>query len=274
MLQKNNPLSQELVVKILAKLGFSEPLPVDIAGLTRLYRAWCRRVPFDNIRKRLHLAANNPLPLPGHDDAEFYHGWLRFGVGGTCWAGNAALHALLESLGFSCQRGTATMLTDAQQPPNHGTVSVQCSGKQFLVDASMLHDTPLLLTPDYPTGVDHPAWGLSCTPRQNHWIIRWRPLHMPDGCDCRLEEFSVARETFRQFNEVTRTLSPFNTGLYVRLNARNSVIGISDGMAVTFTATGEVITKHLSFEDRCKLLVEEFGISAEIVRQMPADLSS
>lgn len=274
---KKNHLSPELVENILTQLGLSGPPSINIAGLTSVYRAWCRRVPFDNIRKRIHLTAQSPLPLPGYDDAEFFRGWLGSGVGGLCWAGNAALHALLKALGFSCSLGTATMLTDANQPPNHGTVSVQLEGDLFLVDASILHETPLLLHPERPSAVAHPSWGVSCSPHRNVWNIRWRPLHMTDGCDCRIEELSVPRDIFREFNEITRTQSPFNDSLYVRINsthienAEECVMGISQGKAITFNAAGEIITSHLSRENRLKYLVEQVGIKEEIAAQIPPD---
>lgn len=271
MKQKNTQLRKELVEQILQKLGFAERPPLDIAGLTSVYQAWCRRVPFDNIRKRIHLAANNPLPLPGYDDAEFYQGWLRFGVGGLCWAGNGALHALLKALGFSSSLGTATMLTDATQPPNHGTVSVRLGEQLFLVDASMLHDAPLLLEANQQTTVAHPAWGLTCSPHQKLWTIRWRPLHMVSGCDCRIECLSVSRDTFRQFNEITRSQSPFNDDLYIRLNTDECVTGISHGAAVSFTAAGEILTTPLTFENRLKFLVEEMGIHEEIAARIPPE---
>lgn len=264
---KTDSLSPALVEQILIKLGFSEQPPVDYAGLSSLYKAWCHKIPFDNIRKRIHLAENNPLPLPGHNEAEFFRGWLRFGVGGTCWAGNAALHAFLDTLGFTCERVTATMLTDSTQPPNHGTVVVHCAGKRFLVDASMLHDTPLLLSPDQPTAIDHPAWGLTCAPLDQHWSINWRPLHMPDGCICRTEEFSVTRNTFQQFNEASRNRSPFNDSLYIRLNSGESVIGISAEMSVIFTSSGKVTKELVSHKSRLKLLVEKLGIREEIIIQ-------
>lgn len=268
---QNNHLGEELVNQILTKLGLPEPPPLDIAGLTRVYRAWCNKVPFDNIRKRIHLAANNPLPLPGHDDSDFFRGWLKFGLGGLCWAGNSGLHTLLKTLGFSCTRGTATMLTDANQPPNHGTVSVLLGDKRFLVDASMLHGSPLLLDPYQATKIPHPAWGLTCSPHKQLWNIRWRPLHMTDGCNCRLEELSVTRDTFNQMNERTRRQSPFNDALYLRLNEEESVLGISGGTVISFTASGEIITTPLSHEDRLKYLVEKVGIKEEIAVQIPPD---
>jgi N-hydroxyarylamine O-acetyltransferase len=268
---KTSQLPPELVEQILIKLGFSKPPPIDLTGLTSLYRAWCHKIPFDNIRKRIHLAANNILPLPGHDDTEFYHGWLRFGVGGTCWAGNAALHTLLNSLGFSCCRATATMLTDSKQLPNHGTVIVHCDGKNFLVDASMLHNIPLLLTPNQPSSINHPAWGLSCFPHNQYWTIRWTPLHMPEGCNCRIESFPVSRDSFRQLNEASRNKSPFNDAMYIRLNSEESVMGISAGMSVNFSTSGKILKTDLTKESRLKSLVEKMGLSEEIVLKIPPD---
>lgn len=267
-------LSPELVERVLLKLGFTQPPTMDFTGLSDLYGAWCRKIPFDNIRKRIHLSDNDPRPLPGYDAAEFFQGWLQYGVGGTCWAGNGALHALLKTLGFSCGRGTATMLTDRQQPPNHGTVVVQWAGRRFLVDASMLHSTPLLLSRAEPSAIDHPAWGLRCSPQGGQWTIRWRPLHMPDGCDCRLEQFSVPRDTFRQLNEASRQRSIFNNSMYIRLNIGDHVIGISGKMGVYFTSSGAVARSLLTDEDRNKMLIEKMGISEEIIVRIPQDLQS
>lgn len=271
MLPNTDQLAPDLVEQILMKLGLSEPPSIDFLGLSQIYQAWCCKIPFDNIRKRIHLAEKNPLPLPGHDDTEFFDGWLRFGFGGTCWAGNAALYALLDTLGFSCERVTATMLPDSNQPPNHGTVTVHCGEKQFLVDASMLHSTPLSLTPNQHSAIVHPAWGLTCSPLDQRWSIRWRPLHLPNGCTCRIEAFSVTRDSFRQLNEASRERSPFNDALYIRLNAEESVIGISGGLSVDFPPSGKVVKKLLTHENRLKLLVEKMGISEEILSRIQQD---
>jgi N-hydroxyarylamine O-acetyltransferase len=163
------------------------------------------------------------------------------------------------------------MLTQGSQPPNHGTVFVQLEESLFLVDASMLHDTPLLLEPGQQSTVAHPAWGLECFPWGKLWRIRWRPLHMPDGCDCRIENLSVARDTFRQLNEMTRSRSPFNDALYARLNTEEGVLGISGGALVNFTITGEFQTTSLSPEKRLKYLIEKIGIKEEIAVQIPPD---
>ena len=206
-----------LVERVLAGLGFSGPPAPDLDGLKTVYAAWCRRVPFDNVLKRIHLASGDPGPLPGDDDSRFFESWLRFGTGGLCWAGNGALCSLLTALNFSAARGLATMLTGPDPPPNHGTVVVACDGRRFVVDASMLHGEPLPLDDYRPTGVGHPAWGVCCTRQSGRWHIRWRPLHMTGGLVCRIDRLDAPRDAFLRLNEETRRWSPFNYSLYARL---------------------------------------------------------
>jgi len=273
MIEKKERLEPKLLEQILTKLGFSAPPSIDYSCLCHLYRAWCQNIPFDNIRKRIHLAAKDPSPLPGNDDVDFFTGWLRYGPGGLCWAGNAALHTLLEALGFSAHLCSATMLTTTDQPPNHGTVLVHLDNTIYLLDASMLHNTPLTLKPDQITTIDHPAWGLSCTPHKSLWNITWRPLHIRNGCDCRVEELSVSRNCFRRFNEATRTRSPFNDALYARINTATGVIGITGDDYVEFTDSGECSVHHISPTNRDKLLVEKMGVQEEVVKMIPPDRS-
>ena len=58
-----------------------------------------------NVRKLIHLRADDPGTLPGDDPNDFFTSWLEHGTGGTCWAGNGGLHALLTSLGYNASRG-------------------------------------------------------------------------------------------------------------------------------------------------------------------------
>jgi N-hydroxyarylamine O-acetyltransferase len=97
MSSKARVLPEELIDSVLMKLGLAHRPEPTLQGLSSIYGAWCRRVPFDNIRKLSHVRRGDLGKLPGDDAQDFFENWLRFGAGGTCWAGNGAV-AALESL--------------------------------------------------------------------------------------------------------------------------------------------------------------------------------
>jgi N-hydroxyarylamine O-acetyltransferase len=262
-------LKPGLVDQVLLKLGIDPP-PLTLAGLSTLYSAWCQKITFDNVQKLIHLASGDPGPLPGYDPEDFFQGWLEYGTGGTCWAGSDALYTLLQTLGFQVQRGLATMLIVPDAPPNHGTVIVTCQGNQYLTDTSILHGTPLPLE---KTGscLTHPAWGVQSTFQSNRWHIRWRPLHMPGGCICRIETIGVSRQTFIERNEKTRIWGPFNYSLYTRINRKTSVTGLAYGSRVSITASGDVASTPTDRAQACGFLSREMGVDSGILKKLPPD---
>jgi acetyl-CoA synthetase len=278
MQSRANTLPGELTDSVLAKLGFLSRPAATLDGLRAVYSAWCRRVPFDNIRKLIHVRRRDPGPLPGDDAADFFDHWMRLGAGGTCWAGNGALSCLLVSLGFDARRGLATMLTAPDLPPNHGSVTVQCEGRRYLVDASMLHGEPLeldeglLLDERAPAAMVGRAWAVERSIRDGHWSIRWRPLHRPDAIDCRIDRFDVAAADFRALHEQTRGWSPFNYGLCLRLNRGDSVIGAGVGRRIALDGDGHIEERPLQDADRIRFLVEEIGIHEELALALPPDV--
>ena len=271
MSSRVNVLAEELIESVLAKLNLSQRPAPTLESLKTLYSAWCRRVPFDNIRKLIHLRNGNPGPLPGDDAAEFFDHWLRFGSGGTCWAGNGALQTLLHALGFDARRAVATMLVTPDSPPNHGSVTVDFGRQRYVVDASILHGEPLLLDEGLPAA-DLPAWAVKLAFRGGHWAIRWRPLHIPEGIDCRIEAFDAGAVVFRERHEKSRSFSPFNHELRVRLNRGDSVIGAALGQRLEFAAQGVASQRPLQGQERLRFLIEEIGIHEALARALPADL--
>lgn len=264
-------LSIDLLKRVLMRLGLSDRPAPTLDGLRALYAAWCRKVPFDNVRKLIHVQHHDPGPLPGDDAEDFFEAWLTYGTGGTCWVGNGALHALLVSLGFCASRGIGTMLSAPHLPPNHGTVLVTCDETRYVVDASISHSEPLRLDEHTPTGVAHKAWGVHCSKSDGHWYIRWRPVHMPDGLDCRIDHLRATRETFRELHEQTRAWSPFNYELYARLIRGDAVVGVAHGQRVELNGEGGVVHKRLEGDDRIRLLVDELGMNEGIAHRLPLD---
>lgn len=265
-------LSEPLVEQILTRLGWSHRPEVTLAGLAELYAAWGTKVPFDNVRKLIRVKNGDPGPFPGSTPEDFFTAWLQHGTGGTCWAGNGSFHALLTALGFPAVRGVATMLAAPNIPPNHGTVQVIFDEQRYLVDCSMIHGEPLRLDPGAITEIRHPARGLRCEPRADgRWWIAWRPLHKLDGFDCRLEFFGAEAREFRERYESTREWSPFNYEVCARINRGEEVKGIAFGRAVTLRADGQADSHPVSRDERDRCLVEDVGLSEEIVAQLPAD---
>jgi N-hydroxyarylamine O-acetyltransferase len=269
----NDRLPAGLVERVLEKLGFASAPDPDRTGLGRLYEAWCRDVPFDNVRKMIWLREEIPGPLPGDDAQDFFEAWLAHGTGGTCWAGNGALHALLRSLGFETRRGYATMMAAPDIPPNHGTVVVDPGdGPLLLVDASVLFGEPLPLVAG--AAVEHPGWGVRLREDEDGKLrLAWRAFHA-DPFDCRIEATDADRETFSRFHEVTRAWSPFNYSLSARRNVDHRVIGASFGRIARLEGTGPIaFDEEPSRESRKRLLVDELGISEEMADRLPEDLA-
>ena len=264
-------LSDALTEAVLSKLGLSGRPEATLTGLRSVYSAWCRRVPFDNIRKMTHVRRNDPAPLPGDTAADFFQTWIHYGCGGTCWAGNGALRALLDSLGFAAERVIATMVVAPDLPPNHGSTLVRLDGLEYIVDASILHGEPLVLDA-LPAAAASRPWTAACSRRDGHWLIAWRPLHKPDGLDCRLDEFSATAAAFHERHERSRSWSPFNDELYLRLNRGDAVLGAAFGQRVCFGSAGDIATRPLQGEDRRRFLIEEIGIHEELVQSLPPDI--
>jgi len=264
-------LSPALVESILTRLGLERHPEPTLEGLRTLYWVWCRQVPFDNVRKIIHLQSGNGAPLPGTTPEDFFTAWLKFGTGGTCWSGAGALQALLSSLGFNAVRGVGTMLAAPDLPPNHGTVRVSFDAEDYLVDTSILHSEPLRLSAGEETAVEHPAWGIRCAQKEGRWHVNWRPLHKTDGFECRLERFGAAAKEYRTFYDATRGWSPFNYEVVARSNRDGKVIGVAFGHAVTLRSDGGVDRAPIPHAERLRVLIEEIGLSEEIVRQLPED---
>jgi N-hydroxyarylamine O-acetyltransferase len=262
-------LNAGLVERVLEAFGLAHRPEPDLQGLCRLYAAWCRNVPFDNIRKLIAVRAGDPGRLPGDDPAEFFEYWLAHRVGGTCWAGNGALTALLDALGFAAHRGVATMMVAPDIPPNHGTVVVELPEGRYVIDASIMHVEPLPVQAGVPSSVDHPAWGVEGRWLGDKFAINWRPMMRGDRIDCRVDDWPVDAARFSAQHEATREWSPFNFELVFNLVRGNGRIGVGNGLRREIGADGELA---VPFDDRVRFLVDACGVSEELARQLPDDV--
>ena len=261
----------DLTDAVLDRLGVERP-SCDLAGLRSVYAAWCGSVPFDNTLKLIHSAEALPGPLPGSTADAFFDTWLEHGTGGTCWAGNGALHDLLSELGFAVERALATMLSSPDaRGVNHGSVIVTIDDARWIADASILSGTPIRMV---GPGSDDASKTL---PRLE-WLgdkpaVMWRVLSAPDGFPCLIQRIGAEWDDWDRLHQATAAWSPFNYQLSTRLLRRGESIGVAQGQRFVFRADGSLDASPLVGEERTRFLVEEMGIAETIAAKVPRDRS-
>jgi arylamine N-acetyltransferase len=256
-------LSKDLQFRVLNRLGFSEPPPVNITGLQRLYASWCMHVPFDNVRKMIVLKSEYKRPLPGMDAEEMVENWLKNGSGATCWPMANAFFELLTSLGYQVRRVAGSMRDLGVV--NHGSVTVSIEGRDYLADASLLLNVILPL--DQGTFIhDDPVYTLESEPDGDSHLI-W--MQTPPGGDyfyCRIAGDPVEFSFFDERYEASREKSIFNQRLYARRNYPGQLIILWGNTRFSKTVKG-IEGRDLSREEVCRALEKDIGISHSLVNE-------
>lgn len=262
-------MRNDLVDAVLARLEVERP-SCDLAGLRAVYAAWCGSVPFDNTLKLIHSAEALPGPLPGSTADVFFDTWLEHGTGGTCWAGNGALHDLLSALGFEVERALATMLSSPNaRGVNHGSVIVTIDGTSWIADASILSGDPIPMVSPASDDVS------KALPRLE-WLgdkpaVIWRALSAPDGFPCLIQRIGAESSEWDRLHQATAAWSPFNYQLSTRLLRGGESIGVAEGQRFVFRPDGSLDASPLGSEERTRFLVEELGISEMVAARVPSD---
>jgi hypothetical protein len=104
------------------------PWPEDLAGIARLYRAWCAQVPFDNVAKV--LAVRDGRTPPGAEPEEVVERWLATGVGATCWGHVTGLAGVLGAAGSNSRIAVDRMRRDDDIVDFHAFVIVETAPRR------------------------------------------------------------------------------------------------------------------------------------------------
>lgn len=257
----DDTLTEGTRARVLARLGLTNVCP-DPDTLQRLYRAWCRAVPFDNVRKRIALRGGGSEPLPGGTAEDFFTAWLAHGTGGTCWPTSNALYVLLRECGFAVRRVAASM--HDIDVPNHGSVVARLDGEDYLVDSSILCETILPLRRGERVQRDDPVHPIIVEPVDDSFRI-WFALTMnTDSMPCRLLRDPVDHAFYLERYEASRELSPFNDRLYARRNLEDAVVSYVDSTRFEKTPGG-VEHAELSGAGIAAGLARDLGLSEVLV---------
>jgi N-hydroxyarylamine O-acetyltransferase len=251
---------------VLHRLGFSDAPNPDLAGLNQTYAAWCEHVPFDNIVKRTHLASGSTEPIPNGVPEAFFASYLGHGTGGTCWPSSGGLYALLTALGFNARRGSATMREEIYgRIHNHGTVLVQFDDADYWVDSSMLTMRVFTTT----EGIDDPVHATRIEPAEPHFRVLWTHNFLDEMLTCLLLDDDVTQHHYLASYESSRMQSGFNTALYATRSTPDMRVTLALGQR--FERTPDGVSSRPLVDDRCQVLIEEFGYSEAIVAALPDD---
>jgi N-hydroxyarylamine O-acetyltransferase len=224
-------VDRALADEVVDRLGLTGLTPDD-AGVAAFYRAWCRSIPFDNLRK-LHALGAGISPLPGDTPDDFFRAWLDHGTGGTCWSSSGALGALAASLGFDAALVVGSMLDLPE--PNHGSVVIQVGDRAWLVDSSMLTGTPHRFAAD-GSRTDAGGYRSGLTPDGDTWMMVTDTAR--GELPCRLHPGPRTAAEYRERHERTRAFSVFNEVPYVLRHLDGSVQCLLDRQLTVWSEDG------------------------------------
>jgi N-hydroxyarylamine O-acetyltransferase len=258
-------LRDELACRVADRLGLGD-VRTDLEGTRALYAAWCRHVPFDNLRK-LGAVRRGERPLPGDDPNDFFDAWLQHGSGATCWASANALHALATALGFDAVRAAGSMLD--LPDPNHGTVIVTAEDTMWLLDSSLQTGEPLPLGPA-AASTSRCGYHSRIEPDGDTWMLYVPSVRLPE-LPCRIRLDVRTGDNFAAMHEATRTQGVFNATPYVLRHGRDSVMCLNDHRLTTWTTDGHC-TEDLDDAERREWLTSIAGFSDDLVNDALSNL--
>ena len=269
-------LAPALVERVLTKLGLRQRPDLDLAGLNTLYAAFSGNVPFDNVQKRIWFASPQTTPLPGGDPSEFFNNWLQHGTGGTCWPLNGAMYALSHALGFDARRIVGSVIVEGYpRGANHGSVLVTLDGINYLVDAWMASFEVLPLISGKLSSTGHGIHDITAMPTESSFeIISYPGFDREHPLPFRNEpEYDpVDHAFFLTRYDRTKTVGFFNDAIFICRHFPESIITMGRKSKFRVAADGAITKTEPTEVQRKASLVEEFGLSGEIVEKLPPNV--
>jgi len=269
-------LAPQVVERVLEKLGLRQRPSPDLAGLNGLYAAFCGNVPFDNIQKRIWFAGSQKTPLPGGDPNEFFKNWLQHGTGGTCWPINGALYALVRACGFEARRITGSVIVEGYpRGANHGSVVVTFEGINYLVDAWMVSFKALPLVSGKPSSTGSGIHDISAAAVGDTFEIYayagWlRDQPLPFRIESEYDPVNHAFFVTRY--DLTKKVGFFNDAFFICRHFPDSILTLGRKSKFRVAADGTLTRTQPSEAERRAALIEEFGLSEEIVQAIPPNV--
>jgi arylamine N-acetyltransferase len=272
-------LTVELLHSVKSKLDLPGKPSLDLAGLNKIYAAYSGHVPNDNIQKRIWLSGDKSRPVTGGEPTQFFENWLEHGTGGTCFPANGALCALLCALGFNAWRILGSVIMEGiEHGGNHGTVLVRIDDTDYLVDAQLAAFSALPLIMGQSASTGEGIHDIRAVPRGKEFDVEWYPgsnRQIPMITRLDLKRGPVDHSVFLAQHALSalrdRRRSPFNDALFIGRHFSDRILNVGRLTRTEISADNVVKKREITLAERAQILVDEFGISADIVKAIPPD---
>ncbi|MEM9879244.1 MAG: arylamine N-acetyltransferase [Pseudomonadota bacterium] len=260
-------LRRDVCEATLDAFGYSAMPDPTLDTLNAVYKAWCRKVGYDNVLKRIYIETNAAGPFPVMDPNDYLESWMKHGTSGSCWPSSEALLGVLTHIGFRVERVAGQML-ECNDPmnPNHGGLVVHLDGKRYHTDPSLGSEVALELIDGHATSTQSEAFGIWNTGDGHVW---WRPGHSRRAIEIVFDLHDLSYDFFSYRYEKTKEFSLFNTTLYIRRNRDDEILTYGRGNMLRVDTAGELTATPIEPKDTLAFLVEDMGLSEEIVSQVP-----
>ncbi|MBL4639718.1 MAG: arylamine N-acetyltransferase [Kordiimonadaceae bacterium] len=265
--QTSTVLREDVYERFLDRVGYSKKPPATEDTLNAIFKVWCRDVGYDNVLKRIYFTDGSSGPLPVMDPNTFIDSWLKHGTSGSCWPSGEALVGVLELTGFNVERVAGQML-ECNDPmdPNHGSMIVHLDGRRLYVDPGIASEAALELIEGQETKTANEAYGIWCKGDGHVW---WRPGHSRTPIEIDIKYDGLTYEYFSERYEKTKEFSLFNTSLYIRRNRGEGILTYGRGNILRVDSKGDLTAEPIEPSDLIGFLVEQMGLSEEIVSKVP-----
>ncbi|MEW7278833.1 arylamine N-acetyltransferase [Aquimarina sp. 2201CG1-2-11] len=253
-------LNPEIAQSVLNRFGIDPQIECNEEGLTLLYKAWCRNIPFDNFWKRLAISQNT---FSDHDQMQadsFFKIWLEYGVGGTCWTTTNAMFQLLKYMGFDVYVVGGSM--GDMGVVNHGSLIVSVDeGKEFVVDTSILNEKPIDIS---GAELEHPIHTIQLSEESDTVKVLFEHVSKKDFMPCAIMKNGIGLDQLKEHYDISIENSLFNDCVYIRKNDENGVSAIIGNTFFVKTAIS-IEKRELNETELSEVLINVMGFSKEIV---------
>jgi N-hydroxyarylamine O-acetyltransferase len=262
-------LSPQELGSLLDRLEPREFVAASKEGLVEVYRAWCRSVPTDNVLRRISPPSEGRGPgecQPSRFVADF----LEHGVGGCGTSAAAALEAALRGLGYVTRAVVVAAVGSGGPRPHHAAVSVSVDTADFLLDTVIRCEAPIPLVPRGSVSIAHHLHPIRVERGEGGWRVSHRDRTTMTLAHSYVLDTRVGPEARRALHRGVRrgpAAGGFDPGLQIHRNGPGSVLALSGDRSVVIDGRGRG-ERRIGPGERRRLLVERFGLSAEIAGRM------